>query len=313
MKKKLLFGALAVSFLLYLFAGFWLLPNYATKKLGPALGELLGTRVATGDIRFNPLTFELTVPDLVVYEKEGRPLLKLGALYVDASPLQSLVHLAPTLQQLRLKRPEIYVAIDKNGTFSFEPLLAHLQREENESAKALKKSEGLPKIRIGQFAIESASVTFDDYSTPEPTHIVATNYNFGLENISTVPGEYGFLAYEIETKESAFVRSFAKVELNPLLIRGHLDIRRINFPHYGTYLEEYTRLRCKEGTGELFVRFELSQTPRGLAAALHEGRLRVQRLRIDDAIGTPLKVGTFTVEGIEARWPERSVTIDEVA
>ncbi|WP_456451412.1 DUF748 domain-containing protein, partial [Hydrogenimonas sp.] len=42
-------------------------------------------------------------------------------------------------------------------------------------------------------------------------------------------------------------------------------------------------------------------------------RLRVQRLRIDDAIGTPLKVGTFTVEGIEARWPERSVTIDEVA
>jgi len=137
------------DFFLYLVAGFWLLPRIATEKAGPALSQMLGTSVTTGKITFNPLTFELTVPDIDVPEKPGGPsLLKMGALYVDFSPLRSLFHRAIVLQELRLKHPQLHIAIDSNGTFNFAPILAHLQRQSGDAGASEKTHEEMPRLCI---------------------------------------------------------------------------------------------------------------------------------------------------------------------
>lgn len=310
MKKKLFLGLLGTLFLLYLVAGFWIVPSIATKKAGPLLSQTLGTRVTTGDIRFNPLTFQLTVPDIRIEDRNGQPFFKLGAFYVNVSPLSSLFHLSIDLQELRLRHPTLHIAIDSNHTLNIADILEHLNKKRSGQKESKSdQDKGVPKIRIRQFAIETANVMFDDNSTPEPTHIEATNYNFGIENISTIPNEYGFLAYEIETRETAFVSSFAKIGLNPLHIRGKIDIRRANFPHLNSYLEEYTHLELKDGTGELFFHFEILDTPDGIHAKLTNGRIGISDLRVDDPIGTPLQIGNFRIDDIRAAWPERHIDI----
>ena len=318
MKKKIFIALLGTLFILYLVAGFWMVPTIATKKAGPILSRQLGTQVTTGKIAFNPLTFELTVPDIRIRDKEGKDFFKMGALYVNASPISSLFKGSIEVKELRLKHPFLHVAIDRNGTFNFDNILHSLaQNPEGREAKRQNRGtasgSGIPKIRIRQFAIESADVTFDDFSTPEPTHIEAVNYNFGIENISTVPGEYGFAAYEIETRKTAFVRSFAKISLYPLFIRGYVDIRRVNFPHLDTYLKEFTRLEATEGTGNLFFNFEVAEKAGKLYATLYDGRIGIHALKIKDPIATPIRIGTFLLENIRAEWPRNRIEIDALA
>ncbi|WP_300363475.1 DUF748 domain-containing protein, partial [Hydrogenimonas sp.] len=127
------------------------------------------------------------------------------------------------------------------------------------------------------------------------------------------PSDYGFIAYEIETKSSGIVRSFSKISLNPFNIEGELTVDGGRFDKINHYLKEFANLDIKEGTAELYLAYRASQTPHGVAAKIEEGRFALHGFRLDDPVSTPVTIGRFAVEGIEAAWPERTIHIGSVS
>ncbi|BDY13821.1 DUF748 domain-containing protein [Hydrogenimonas cancrithermarum] len=312
-RKKFWYCCLAFLFFFYTIAGFWMLPFIASKNLPPLLSKTLGTDVTIGAISFNPYTMQLELSDITIEDKNERDFFTLKALDIDFSPISSLFNRSIGFDALRFKRPAIHIVIEEDGSFNFSNILKHLEKKQTPSdTKSLSDTSSLPPLRIRQFAIESATLTFEDLSKAEPVKIVATNYNFGIENISTLPNEYGFLVYEIETKDTAFVRSFSKISLNPFYVRGELDIQSANLKKINHYLKESTTLDLREGRGDLSLTYNIEQTHPGIRAKITKGRLAIHNFRLDDAVSTPATIDLFEIRNIDAEWPERSVSIDEV-
>ena len=313
MKKFLLWVVLPLL-LLYTIAGFWIVPSIASKKIPSLLKKELGSDISVGKIAFNPYSMRLIVPDIHLKDTNGSDILGLEALVIDFSPLSSLLHLSIDFDEVRFKKPRVHILAKKNGSYNFSPILKHLEKDKSgaPSAAPKEKTGTIPTIRVEQFAIESANLLFEDLSVPEPVKIEATNYNFGIENLSTIPSDYGFIAYEIETKSSGIVRSFSKISLNPFKIEGQLTVDGGRFDKIDHYLKEFANLSIKEGTAELYLAYRASQTPHGVAAKIEEGRFDLHGFRLDDPVSTPVTIGRFAVDGIETAWPERTIHIGSV-
>ncbi|MGD9196954.1 MAG: hypothetical protein PVH97_01635, partial [Desulfobacterales bacterium] len=60
-------------FLLYVIAGFFVLPRLLKPRLENELANQLGRKVTIEEIRINPLALSSAIRNLTVYEKDGEP------------------------------------------------------------------------------------------------------------------------------------------------------------------------------------------------------------------------------------------------
>ena len=99
-------------------------------------GEKLGRRVSLGAVAFNPWTLELTLNDLVVSgpppnaagDVPAAPLLRVRRLHADAA-FESLLRLAPVIDQLEIDAPELRLTRVAEGRFDIDDILARLAKE----------------------------------------------------------------------------------------------------------------------------------------------------------------------------------------
>ncbi len=91
-------------FLLYVIAGFWVIPSLLKPKLEKELSSQIGRKVTIEEIKLNPLVLSATTTNLTVYEKDGEPFAGFKELLVDAE-LSSIVRWALTFKEIRLIAP----------------------------------------------------------------------------------------------------------------------------------------------------------------------------------------------------------------
>ncbi|WP_457594059.1 DUF748 domain-containing protein [Hydrogenimonas sp.] len=312
--KRFLFPAAALLLLLYTVAGFWIIPSVAAKKIPPIASSALGTDVSFGKLSLNPYTMELTVPDLTVKDKNGKNLLYMQEIYLNFSPLDSLLTLSVQIEALRFKKAVVNIALESDGKFNFSNILEHLQTASSQKKKPKTKTErSLPPIRLKQLAIESSEVFFKDFTTEKPVTVSATNLNFGIENLATLPGKKGTMVFEIETKNTAYIHSYSDISLDPFEIDGEIVVSRARLNKFDEYLKRYTYLGIQKGDADLFVSYRVSQTEAGLDARIRNGSfLSVQDFVLNDRGSVPARIGRFDIDGISLRWPSRNISIENI-
>ena len=80
--KKL--GLITIGlFLLYMIAGFWVLPSLLKPRLEKELSSQIGRKVTIEEIKINPLKLSATTVNLTVYENDGEPFAGFKELLVD--------------------------------------------------------------------------------------------------------------------------------------------------------------------------------------------------------------------------------------
>ncbi len=311
--KRVVFLSAVLILLLYTVAGFWILPSLASKKIPPILSETLGTAVSFDEISFNPYTMEMKVPDINVKDREGKNLLHLQEIYLNFSPLDSLLTLTLQIEALRFKRAVVNVDLESDGEFNFSNITRHLRQTSSKEREKSESDSSLPPIRLKQFAVESSEVYFKDFTTKEPVSVCATNLNFGIENLATLPGKKGTMVFTIETKNTAFVHSYSDISLNPLEVEGELVVSDAMLGKFDEYLKRYTHLGIPRGSADLFLSYSLSQAENGLEAKIDKSSfLTVHDFALKDAESTPVSIGLLDIDGISVRWPSREVSIGKV-
>jgi hypothetical protein len=80
-------------FLLYVIAGFWVVPPLLKPRLEKELSGQIGRKVTIEKIKLNPLVLSATTTNLTVYETDGEPFAGFKELLIDAE-LSSIVRWA---------------------------------------------------------------------------------------------------------------------------------------------------------------------------------------------------------------------------
>ncbi len=137
-------------FLLYVIAGFWVVPPLLKPRLEKELSVQIGRKVTIEDIKINPLILTFTTTNLTIYEIDGEPFAGFKELLVDAE-LSSIVRWALTFKEIRLLAPFSVLKLLPDNKLNISDILTKFSQTE----PAPEEEAGLPRALV-------SNLLFDD-------------------------------------------------------------------------------------------------------------------------------------------------------
>lgn len=154
----------------------WLaVPPIVRGQIESRLTEALGRKTTVEAVEFDPFPLRLTLRKVVIDDPGGAaPLFTVDELVADVSSA-SLWRRAPVLDALKLVRPVVSLARDRNGHYSVQDLID----------KALAAPEGpRPSFSLNNIEIDGGSILFDDSVTASKHRI--ENLAIGIPFLSSL-------------------------------------------------------------------------------------------------------------------------------
>ncbi len=105
----------------YAAAGFWLVPRIIRSQAEQFVEENYQRKLAIGEIRFNPFTFELAVDRFSFPDADGEPLASFDTLLVNLE-LSSLWRAGASFKEISIGKPYIRPVIRPGGELNFADL-----------------------------------------------------------------------------------------------------------------------------------------------------------------------------------------------
>lgn len=169
--------AIAVGAFVALVALAWLVvPLVARSQIESRLTEALGRKTTVGAVEFEPFPLRLKLHKLAIADPGGAaPLFAVDELVADVSTA-SLWRRAPVLDALKLVRPALSFARDREGRYSVQDLVD----------KVVAAPEGpLPGFSLNNIEIDGGAVQFDDGATASKHRV--ENLAIGVPFLSSLP------------------------------------------------------------------------------------------------------------------------------
>jgi uncharacterized protein (TIGR02099 family) len=155
---------------------YWLLPNIGNYRepIAQQLSEATRQRITIGtlDGHWSGLNLQLTLGDIVVYDRANQPALKLERVDSTLS-WWSLILWEPRFDSIELRRPELNVKRDARGTISIAGLVV------NEQTDGGGLSDWL--LRQNEIGIRDAAITWQDEMRAAPK-LALQHVDFRFEN-----------------------------------------------------------------------------------------------------------------------------------
>ena len=213
---------IAGLFGLYLVTGFFLVDPLAQKLL-PWIGEdKLASRLSARQVRFNPLTLEVTVEGLKLAEKSGAPLASFERLYLDLESA-GVFRWAWRIRDVALVQPHATVEVRRGGTLNWAALIARLREDKKPP------SGTMVRLLVDHIRIADGRIAYSDANRAgEPFTALLEPLGIELDGLSTLPEDRG--AYLLAAKlpaQGGTVRWTGDLGLNPLASRGEIGLEGV--------------------------------------------------------------------------------------
>ena len=151
-------------------------PPLLRGKIASDLSKKLHRAVSIEQIKINPYTLTVTVRGFLMREKQGQTAaLSFDELFVNLE-LQSLIRLAPVIEELRLVKPYVNLVRQADLKYNFQDLI-----DEFTSGP----SGPTPRFALHNIQIIDGKIDFDDQ--PKQTKHSVTSLKIGLPFISSLP------------------------------------------------------------------------------------------------------------------------------
>ena len=243
-----------VATALYAAAGYLAVPTLVKSTLADTLGKQLGRSVTVTNVAFNPWTWEFTLEGLTVAGKNNNPpLLSLDRFYVNASA-QTLVELAPVIDEVTVDGLNAVVALDDEDMRRL--MNGHGSAEGGSSEKASSESSSLPSFAVYNISVKNSSLQVLDRARAIDQSV--TDFNLELPFVST-----------LANSKSSLVTPKLSMKLNgtPIFATGSTQ-------PFGTTLS--ARLNMKISNLDLAPVFKLVPALNTPSLMLENGRLSTE-------------------------------------
>jgi uncharacterized protein involved in outer membrane biogenesis len=228
---------------------------------------------------------DLALRNLLLNDLNNQKILKIPVLQVsvaELAPFTSDIHLAA----VSLQAPELVVKRDKAGDLNLQKLLAPQEKKQNIEKPVEKQvSKKVPvddkkklKLKIDNFNIDAADITFIDASPAEAARIHIAPLQLRATNLSTEKGVAGSieLAFKIDKKGEAAVKG--SLGLEPLNADLSVSLKNIAIRLFQPYFSD--KIKINVTNGAIITAGNLSYAPdkEGKPVIQYAGNIAVANL-----------------------------------
>jgi hypothetical protein len=239
---RLALGIAAALIIVYSLVGFLWVPHLLRTNAQSYVADELDRSLALGKISFNPFTFRLSVHDAKLSEKAGDDIASFTELVVNAE-LASIWQRAVVLKEVRLEAPDVNLVVGRDGAIN----LAQLAPVKSEAAAAPEAAAPLPRIRIGQLAVNGGRVDFEDRTRPAPFTATLSPLHFALEDFRTDLNHKNGYAFAAQSSAGETLDWSGNFTAQPLGSEGQFAFRQVRIQTIQRYLQGQFAVRLVDG------------------------------------------------------------------
>lgn len=142
-------------------------------------------------IHFNPFTLSITARNIKDNNSDGIPLWSASRIHINLSLLQTIIHFAPTLDDVELDGLWLHPQKLANSSWNFDDIRRYrtAQAAANPTPAPIADESELPALIINHTRVVIDSLQFTDSSGAEPFHTSLDNIQFELQDFSTLADE----------------------------------------------------------------------------------------------------------------------------
>lgn len=279
-------AAMALAALLALWLLAWLaVPPLLKGPLERAASEQLGRAVTVGAIDFKPWSLELTLRDIAVAGAEGsdKPQLTIARVHVDGE-LQSLLRLAPVVDEFTVESPLLHIAHLGEGRYDVDDIIAKVTAPPAEP----KPDTGPARLALYNLALIGGSIDYDDRSVGKQHSL--RDLALKVPFVSTLPSQR-----EVKVEpQLAFVLNGSRFDSSaqgtPFAQTGKTDASvrwdGVDLAPYLAYLPASLPVKVQGATLDVDLKVAFEQAPK-MAVKL-TGSVQARDVRLADRQGQDL-------------------------
>ena len=228
---------------LYLIFGFFLVDPLA-KKLLPWVGEnTLASQLSAQQVKFNPLTLEVTVDGLKLAEQNGAPLASFDRLYVNLETT-GLTRWAWRIQTIQLDRPRATLVVQPGGKLNWAALIAKLKEDKKPP------SDTMARLLVEHIKIADGDLDYTDANRPgKPFKASLQPLGIELDGLSTLPEDRGdYLIAAKLPEQGGTLKWKGDVGLNPVASSGELGLEGVRLTKLLRVIKSQRNFELPSGT-----------------------------------------------------------------
>ena len=294
--------------------GFLVAPPLIKGQLQKQLSAKLDRPVTVGAVHLDPFTLRLELDKLHIADRDGhRPFVDVDQLVVNAS-WTSLFRLAPVLDAVSLRAPQIHVTRTAPQRFNFSDLI-------DKFANQPSPPDAKPAhFALSNIQVSDGSITFDDAVTKSVHHI--DHLELGIPFLANLPRD-----------TQVFVQPLLAMNIDgsPIRLAGHtkpfastresvlqLTLDRIDLPRYLGYSPVALSFAVPRGTLSGHVAVHFAQAAAGPQVRLG-GDLQLDQFALATPAGAPIielghaDVALDDVEPLLSRYHLGAMRLDTLA
>gem|GEM_PF-4501552 len=246
---------IAGLFLLYTATGFLIIPFQVKNLLTTQIKQQLGWNTELSQVKFNPLTFSLSLDGLRLSNKQNKPIVRIRQLYTDLK-LSSLTKGILTISQVRLLQPEFFLTFDKSGIDNFSASWkSHHQTEEPDK---IPTSLDRLKLLFQKIRIIKGSISIVDQNSHRSQSFHLSAINLNLQNLATYPVTGGDYQLSLSLGSGQTLNWKGNLSAVPFHSSGIITLNQINSLQYLRYLQPLIPYKLIAGKADLKAQYQLS-------------------------------------------------------
>ena len=315
---------LLAAILLYTVAGFLVLP-WALKSQISTLTQSFAARDATvGEVRFNPWTLRLQANDFVLLDDSSdssdTPLAGFSELVVNLET-RSLLKLAIVLSEFSLSKPEINLTRYGFADTNFGRMLDDIEAAEAAaaeqdgqpvSADAAEEDGGL-RLIIDNLQISEGALNLADQMPNTPFNTRLAPIDISIVNLNTLPDGRGEQQITIVAETGGTLRWNGYLQVNPLISEGKIDISGSILPLLTRYFKDDIPFGVQDCCIDIAFGYAAESLANGdIRADLDGISVSLRELELSTGDERILELPEFRISGGKLRWPEQTLSIEEV-
>ncbi|UCD34468.1 MAG: DUF748 domain-containing protein, partial [Nitrospiraceae bacterium] len=308
--KKLIL-IIAGLFLLYVIAGFWVVPPLLKPRLEKELSNQLGRTVTIEEIKINPLTLSSTTTNLIVYEIDGEPFAGFKELMVNAE-LSSIVRWAATFKEIRLLAPFGVIRLLPDRSLNISDMLARFSQP-GQTQPVDQKAELLPAI-ISELQVEDGTFTVENLSEAEPIKETFFPITFTLANLSTLKERQGTYKFTGAGPTGGHYQLDGNLTVNPVRVQGSYSTRGTNLSEFWKHLKDHVSFQIIQGTTSTSGNYLLELVDGTLQVRLQNGSFELKDFELTEKGKDTVLISlpSLSVQGISADVKARELVVEGI-
>ncbi len=298
------------TLLVYSALGFLLIPALIESQLPKIIFDQTERHSSLAKAEFNPFLLTLRLQGFEIEDADSENFVAFEELFADLEAI-SLFKWVYHLDEVRLTKPQLRIAVLSEGEFNFSSLLSESATEvdapvENKSA--------IPPIRIRYLHIDDGRIDFEDLSHPTPYKTEFSPLNFGLNNVSTVPNEDSTYRFSSVIDGTGEIHWEGDITVEPLRSHGKLKLTAVHLPRLWEYIKDIVKFEIQQGDLHVEANYEFDGIGENPQLLISEGQLKLDGFQLmEKGQNAPLiDIPQFDIDGVSVDLQQQRVMVQSV-